>query len=352
MSVYVLDSYEAAFNLLEANALFTESEVVEPFELILDGVFKDLQIRIFGPNYHGELTGELARGIAVFQDELYRATLNILNFMGAEQGRLTAPQKELISLQVEVRENCTLINFDLGKLSKGLVSVLKNMPNRHIAITVLGLALIAGTGWIALDLGAQKIETDKVIATEQEQTKRTELAQSQETERHKLHAGNMDRLISLLANEQRQAGPLAEKAAQELVGATRNGVREISVRAVNATSVEVGQTRLDEDALSDLRKRSPRTSPDKQDLVEPCRIIRFHKGAPSKLLLSCRTYGEFSADIDEYEFPRYKLNALHGAFQDGDAINLAVTLLVSGEKIKSALVLDIQPEKELEKEVF
>lgn len=325
-----LSSIEDVLGFLEHENFHQRFAEAEAVELSLTGELEKLQIRIYGPDYHGELTGELARGIAVFQDEIYRATLNVLNSLGAEQGRLTAPQKELVALKIEVLDNCTLINFDMGELSKGLIGVLKSMPPKYIVAIVLAVAAMGATGWVASDLGGKYIDAQTAQA-----------AQQAETRRHEIHAQNMDRLIGVLEHRATEAPEL--NAAKSFVDATKNGVREIAVRAVNATAVEVGARRLDEDDLKELRKRSPRTSPDKHDITEPHRIIRFAKGAPAKLVIAGRTFGEYPVDLDEYEFTREKIDALYEAFKKGEPINLSITLLVSGEKIKSALVVDIQP---------
>lgn len=340
---FVISTVPEALDLLESLWHEDDSAFDSPFSLTLSGELETFDIRIFGPDYHGELTGELARGIAVFQDEIYRATLNVLNSMGAEQGRLNASQKELVALKMEVQENCTLIEFNLDKLSKGLIEVLKGMPPKTVAIIIIAIAAVAGVAYVASDLGGKYIEANQTIATQQEDTKRQETHQQEETKRHEAHARNMDRLITVLDSKLPGADPQAAHATKEFSAATHDGVREIAVRATNATAVRVGNLEIDEQGLQELRKRSPRTSPDKLDIVEPFRIVRFHKGTPSKLLVSGRSLTEVSVDLDETEFQPSKLDSLYAAFKDGKAINLSLTLLVSGEKVKSAVVVDIEP---------
>lgn len=343
MANVVLESVADALNFLEQLVADTGEQVNDDFKLTLSGELETFGIRIFGPDYHGELTGELARGIAVFQDEIYRATLNVLNSMGAEQGRLKDSQKELVALKIEVQENCTLIEFNLDKLSDGLVKVLKGMPTRTVVIILLSLAAIAGTAYVASDLGGQYIQSTTEIAKQEQETERLRMHQEHETKRAEAHAANMQRLIDVLETKLPATDPVAHAAAKQFSSATQGGVREIAVRAVNATAVRVGDMEINEQSLQDLRKRSPRTSPDKLDLVESFRVIRFHKAAPSKLLVSGRSLTEVSVDLDESEFSSSKLDALYAAFKDGKTIKLSLALLVSGEKVKSAVVVDIEP---------
>lgn len=318
-----IDSFNSALEFLEGQPLSGDFTSVS-----LTGDMEKLEIRIYGESYHGEFTGELARGVALFQDELYRATLNILNSLGSEQARLTSAQKELLALKVEVFDNCTLFSFDFGEWSKGLIEVLKNMPPKVAAVVVVVVACAAIGGCVAVDLGGKYFEVQKSTTSVQEETKR-----------HEVHAKNMDRLIAAYAARVQEDSRVV--AASELVAASQNGVREIAVRAVDARAVDVGAVRLDEEALAELRKRSPRTSPDKKDITESYKIIRFTKGAPATLVLNGRSYGEFSANIDESEFSGEKVDALYAAFRADMQITLSVALLVANGKIKSASVVDI-----------
>lgn len=325
--------------IAEAVHFLEHGSFAEGDQLSVGGELSVLEIRIFGPGYHGELHGEIARGIVAFQDEIYRATLQTLQELGVDQKRLSTSQKEAVELRIEVEDNCTLIKFDMGNFAKGLMEVLSTMPPETLAWVVIGAVAVAVSGWAAIKLGGQHIDRKAAKDQLDQQQAVLQAAQQAETERTKLQAENMQRLISVLdANAGEQKG----QAVMRYAAATENGVRDIAVRATDARAVQVGSAELNEADLREIRRRAPRTTPEKIDLTELFKIVQFNKGlSPYRTVISCRSFGEFAAEFDEAELSTDKVEAFYAAFRSGEQVALSVSVMLSGEKIKFATVTDV-----------
>lgn len=334
-----LSTLQDAVAFLERQVLPGADNQNGGLQISLTGEMRQLEIRIYGPGYHGELHGELARGIAVFQDEIYRATLDALQSAGIDQKRLSSAQKELVELRIEVQDNCTLIKFDMGDFAKGLKEVLIAMPPDVLAWVLVGTVALTIVGWAAIKLGGKVIDRKQAKDQLQQQQAILQTAQQAETERAKLNAETMQRLVDVVAKRE---GSSEGQIALRFANASENGVREIATRATHATAVQVGNVELNEAALRDLGRRAPRTSPNKIDVTEPFKIVQMNKaGSPHKVVISGRSYGEFAAEFDETEIQPEKVEAFYNAFKTGAELPLSVSVLISNEKIKFATVVDV-----------
>lgn len=336
-------SQKLELSTIEEAIKFLELErSVEGVRISVLGELKTLEIRIFGSAYHGELHGEIARGIVSFQDEIYRATLETLQELGVDQKRLTSSQKELVELRIEVENNCTLIKFDMGNFAEGLTEVLSNMPPETLA-WVLVASVVAGViGLGAINLGGKHIarKTTKDQLDQQEAVLQS--AQLAETERTRLQAETMQRLVAVLESN---ANEPKGKSALRFAVAAENGVKDIAARATDALSVQVGNTELDEAALREIRRRAPRTTPEKLDITEQFKIVQFNKlVSPHRIVLTGRTLGEFVAEFDEAELTEEKVENFYEAFKSGSQVTLSVSVMISGDKIKFATVTDVSKE--------
>lgn len=332
----VLCTIEEAIQSLE------KDDFPEGVRISLAGDLRTLEIRIFGPNYHGELHGEIARGIVSFQDEIYRATLETLQELGVEQKRLSSAQKELIELRIEVENNCTLFKFDMGNFADGLTEVLSAMPPEILAWVIIGSVSVIVAGWAAINLGGKHIARKESKDQLDQQQAILQSYQEGETERTRQQSETMQKLVSVLESHN---GDSKGKIALRYALATENGIKDIAVRATGARAVQVGNTELDESALREIRRRAPRTTPDKFDITESFKIVQFNKGtSPHRIVISGRTFGEFIAEFDEAEHSRDKIEHLYEAFKSGCQITLSVSVMISGEKIKFATVTDVPNE--------
>ena len=323
-----LTSVEEALAFLEQASGWASDS---PPNFSLDGELGKLQIEIEGPLFHGELTGEVARGLASFQDEIYRATLFALTGLEGRAAKLTLQQKEAVELVIDVDEGCTLINIDLGKFGEGLAGVLTTMTPAEVTVLVVAVTAVLAVGWMG-----------KTWLVEHYKAKTTIDADSQETERTKLVAESHVKLVEKLG----QIIEGNEKVAR-FAQASENGVREIATRARDATSVTVGRVALDQEAIAAMKKRAPRSAAEPIVSVGKFLILQASgKSTPFKLtLVGPGIPGEFDVEFDDNEFRQTQVEAVWSAFKTRTAVELQINAVLIGDKVKGAVLSDITPSR-------
>ena len=230
----------------------------------------------------------------------------------------------------------------MGNFANGLKEVLSAMPPDMLVWTIVGIVTVGVAGWAAINLGGKHIARQEAKDQLDQQQAVLHAAQEAETARAQLQAETMQRLVVVL--EAHAAEPRGH-AALRFATATENGVKDIAARATGARAVQVGDTELDEAALREIRRRAPRTTPEKIDLTEAFKIVQINKAtSPHRTVISGRSLGEFVAEFDEAEFSEEKVESFYLAFKSGKMISLSVSAMISGEKIKFATVTDVLAE--------
>ncbi|MPT54997.1 hypothetical protein [Delftia sp.] len=301
-----------------------------------DGELQTLTIEIEGPGYHGEITGEIARGLAVFQEEMYRAARFAVTGEDGRGSRLTNPDKEALELRIEVKKGCTLINIDLGKWSEGFLKVLGNMaPEVQIAIVVGAVAVVAAA-WVGRHYITKHHEAKAAKQSSDAQQAVIDASLA-------ANAAVVDRMAKIIENDQRIA---------RFADASATGITEVATRAKDATYVKAGRMEFDQDDLAALKQRKPRGSPELIVETGKFRIIQVNgKTSPFKFTLSGQALpGEFTVDLDESDFSENKYARIWAAFKSQAQIELTVRAVLVGEKIKGPVLIDIEPSLEPQEE--
>lgn len=309
---------EEAIELLNVNGLDSKVNVQ------LNGELKTLTIEIEGPNFHGTLTGELARGLAEFQDEIYRAARFVLL---EDKGRLNASQKEAFELEIEVEKGCTLINIDLGKIADAVSGALQNMTPGEITGLGVAIAAVLGASWLAKSWVAEHYKASTESKGQEEETKR---------------------LIAVTQMAQSLADPRVQRFAE--AGAT--GVREVTARATGAVSVKVGRVEFDQDDIAALKKRSPRSTAEKiseTGMFNVFNIEALDSTLKATINGSC-VRSEFDAVVYKEDFSEDQLIALSAALSLGIPIELEIQAAQVGERIRGGVILAINPSQAAAKE--
>ena len=299
----------------EAIALLSETRLDDKINVQLDGELKTLTIEIEGPMFHGALTGELSRGLAEFQDEIYRAARFVLL---DDKGRLSASQKAAFELEIEVDKGCTLINIDLGKIADAVSGALQTMTSGELIGLGVAIAAVLGAAWLAKSWVSEHYKAS---------TERT--GQTEETKR-------------LVAVTQ-MAQVLADPRVQRFAEAGANGAREVAARATGAVSVKVGRVEFDQDDLAALNKRSPRSTAEKINETGKFRIFNLEavdQTLKATINGSCVS-GEFDAVVYKEDFSEAQLVALSVALSLGTEIELEIQAARVGERIRGGVILAI-----------
>lgn len=299
-----------------------------PITFQFDGELKKLTIELEGPLFHGELTGEVARGLTQLQDEIYRATAFALNGVEGRQSRLSNAQREAVELSIDVDEGCTLINIDLGKLGEGLVKTLTAMDQTQLTILVVASVAVLAVGWIGKTWVSEHYKSKSAEASGEQETARLQAA----TNANVQIADRMARVID-------SSSKIARFAA-----ASENGLTEIATRATSATSMTAGRVELGQDDLANLRRRAPRSTSESINEVGNFRILSADgKSSPFKLTISGDVIpGEFVAEFDESEFSIDQANGVWGAFRNRETVVLEVKAVQIRDKIKAAVITGVR----------
>jgi hypothetical protein len=312
----IVSTIEEALDFLEKN---TGQESVK---IQLSGELKTLKIEIEGPLFKGAITGELARGLAEFQDEIYRAAR--FSLLG-DNGRLTTSQKEAFELSIEVKEGCTLINIDLGKLAEGLTSTLQTMTPGELTLLAVAVATVLAAAWVGKGWLAEHYKANTELSNNQEETKRLTVVTT---------------AIEKIVNSDRRISRFADAGS--------NGIREIASRATDATSIKVGRAELDEDALLNLKRRAPRSNSEALHEVGLFRVFRLDaKDGPFKMTIAGTVIdGEFDVEFERSDFNQAQIQALTNALTDRTEIELEVKAFRLHEKIRGGILIDIKNQHE------
>lgn len=298
-------------------------------KIIFDGQLKTLTIEIEGPTFKGELTGEVARGLAEFQDEIYRSIRYALSEHEGRDVRLTSQQKDAVELKIEVKKGCTLVNIDLGNLGNGIVGVLNNMTAAEVTTLTVSVVTILAFGWVGGKYVVEHFKSKTAIAEDAGEVKRLEAA--------------VDANVKIVEKLTEVIG--RDKRVERFAEAAATGMREIASNATGATSVKIGQVELDEDELMAMRRRAPRSKSEQIKETGDFRILHVDgTTSPFKLTISGAVIdGEFTVEFDESDFDKTQTDAVWNAVRTRSTVELSVTAVQIKGKTKGAVLLDINP---------
>lgn len=323
-----INTLEQAVSFLEASLRGAE---VTSFS-IGEGL-STLTIEIEGPGYNGVITGEIARGLAIFQEELYRAARFALTGVDGRESRLTNPDKQSLELSIEIKKGCTLINIDLGKWADGLADVLKHMPPKYTALIIVGSVAVLGIGWVGHHYITEHFEAQRVQSV-------TDASQAQLQAALDANVAIVDRMAAVIQSE-----PKIARFAE----ATSTGIIEVATRANGATSVGVGQIlEMNADELAKLKKRKPRTSAESVTEKGLFRVIHVDgSSSPFKFTLNGAPLpGEFTVEFDPSEFTAEQVRGVWDAISNQKDIELVVKGVVLNDRVRGGVLVDIAPFEE------
>ncbi|WP_234383516.1 hypothetical protein [Paracidovorax avenae] len=319
------------------------------------GELKTLEIEIEGPIFHGEITGELARGLAELQEELYRAARFAITGKIGRESRLTNEQKKQLELRIEVQKGCTLIKVDAGEFGDGLLNVLSNtlnnMSSTEIQVLVVAVVLVLAAGWIGKHYTIEHFKY-KTKKAEQEATAKADSVRAEQqakqittvteaaTDQVKIAADAQVRVVEQLAQVIAR-----DRKIERFADATAAGITQVAARATDATSVRVGRVELDEDELANLRRRAPKAASETLHETGDFRILSADgSGNQFKLTLGGSAIpGEFNVEYDRTEFPASEDQMIWDALRDQVEVKLEVKAEQIREKIKGGVIVRINP---------
>lgn len=298
-----LDSIENALELLRD--LNNDNLEINDFNLTLSGELEFIQLIIDGPHFFGTVTGELTKGIYDYQVALYRAAAFAL-YGTPDSRRLNYEQRNQLELVFKVTEGSSNLLAPIVDSLNCLKECLSGMSSRAKAITIISVALILAGGYTYI----QKNDNDTKIAIAQEETKRGETIK--------------DTAIGVLAQSQ---------IANQYAEANKNGLISIAKSAKDATSICLGKSKLDIDAIKDINRKAERTKPTAEIPDGPFIIHELDIRESGLTSFSvCDNEGrEYTVSAPHTEFQQDQLSKIWSAASSRQPVNLTVNLTVASD---------------------
>ena len=304
---------------------------------VFGGALARMEISIKGNDFHGTITGELARGIAALQDEVYRAANFVLHGLSNKRMSLTLEQKSEFDLLIDVQECCTLLNVDMNKFGESLGKALSEwmrMNPRLIAFVVISVVLIWVSGGVVKDLGGKALDNSRAEAQAKQQI---ELAKA-------IADGNI-KVLEVAKKKYPESKDVIDRFSE----AQENGTEKLVKAVSGAREVRVGGFCFDETALAEIRKRTP-GEPSKKLLISCGEFLVYGDTNvdPIKLTLSSDVLADnIVADFDEKKFSAKQIDAVWNAIRHKKPLKMKVVVNLKGREIKGGVIEYVYMDGEL-----
>jgi hypothetical protein len=316
--IHVLSSSEQAHALLKKLIAAGNEDggqgKNEDVEVQFEGELGSIKIEIEGSNYHGTITGELAKGIWEFQLAMYRAGAFALHGV-ADIRKLTADQRNQLELVFEVREGSTDLLANLNETLKCLKEVFDDMSGTQKTIALITVALI-----IAGLLGFEHYsDNQNDILLEQEKTAQMKVVKD-------------------------AAIDAAKIVFEKYEHATAQGVQAIVKGASDAESIRAGKAKLDRNSIVELNRKADRTQSSAEIVDTSFRVFNLQAKENTKdtFTVSAPDGREFSITADHAEFSEPLRKKIWHAAEKRVNIRLEVNVTIGADGgVKKAQLISI-----------
>lgn len=331
-----LETAEDALAYLEQLAGAGDAGNIEDFEL--GTALKELQIIISGPNYNGQLTGEIAKALGQYQDAIYSFAKIVI--FDQPNARLTVEQKKELELLIDVNEGSLDLKVNFGKLFDALKEPLSKMSPESARTLIISLALIATLGITTYTLGTRALE-NKDRADQREhvaEVLKTTLESNNQTIDTALNF-----LDAQLSRESEQVARSARSSIAAMSKAQTVGLTEVAKAAPDATELAFGTSVLDQDAIQTMSQRSPRALADRFDAEGEYQVLaETLPGGITKVTFHGKDLpGEITVDFSEDEFTKAQSDALWDAIRDRTSVYVKLQATLIRGSVKGGVLVDI-----------
>lgn len=180
LEIIKICSEKDAWNLFEH--LISEGEMPDNFQIEFDG-WPTYDLKINGNDWKSSIPTRVLAPLLDAQKDISRAYARI-QYGSDNLRRLSAEERDSLELVIKIKEGSTEMETPLSKqLNQLAEAAIKKMDSKHIAITILGIALT----WGADDVSKAYIASRQIEVTGQTQIQ----ISAQETARMKVFAEAM-----------------------------------------------------------------------------------------------------------------------------------------------------------------
>lgn len=324
VTLHSIEEALAHLNALTSMPLSTDTE------LKFAGDLEFVRFVFEGPGFKHAVPGDLAKGLATYQDEIYRAAKTALY---GTDGRfqLTQEQHKAFELVFQVNDGCTELLAPIGTLMEALAKGVAGMDPTTLAIVLVLVALILVGGYVATKIheNAQTTKQKKI-----EEDGRIALA-GQVVDMGKSMAQTQAEVLQTHLHQSRFSVARRFESAQE------TGVKEILKSVPQATEVEVNGVPFDSDDIREIRRRAKRSRSEYEESVVSCKVYADTNQHPIRLTLSSPELGsDVKADWPD-DVDKGKDDMLWHAIKTKERVFLAVGVTILNGKPKGGVVLDV-----------
>lgn len=279
----------------------------------IDPELMTLTIKIHGDQFESSITGEVAKAIGSFQAALYRAAAEILH--GEPNIKLlTAEEKELFEIVVQVKPGCSLLKIPGDKyLPPLLEKMVEKMESKHVAL----VACIAVAGFTACQVSDDVTDAWKSNASTQAMVEQ------------------------------------AKALTAPINGAVQGGGVDLAKAAKNANALEIGDRKFERQEIERLNKRAAKQAAQVETYQAECVVKGIREeGKKFKIDLLDKDSNEaFTVTVPppglfDQEMPR-KPTELAPLMESHERVS--VTVLIKETKAKTERLLvdwEVVPEDE------
>lgn len=299
-------------------------------ELKFAGELSNLQFVFEGPGFKHAIPGDLAKGIATYQEQIYRAAKYALY---GRDGRfqLTIDQRKAFELVFVVNDGCTELLASVGKIVEALAAGVTGMDSTTLAIVIILVVLILVGGYVAIKIhdGIQNTKQKKI----EEDGRNTGLDAAAKIASDM--AKSQLEVVRALTADGKFAVAKRFEVAQEA------GVKEILKSVPQATEVEVNGVEFDSDDIREIKRRARRSKSAYEEVTLSCKVFVDTNQIPSRLTISSpelpnEVKADWPDDIDEG-----KDAMLWDAIRSGTRIMLELGYTVLNGVAKTGVVIDV-----------
>ncbi|NYT67945.1 hypothetical protein [Pusillimonas noertemannii] len=316
--------------------------------LELFGEIAELAIEISGPNFHGTITGGLARGLWYYQREIYKAVAFAI-YNSDNYGRIPKPELKNYTLVFDVDDGCTELlakTLDIGKslVEKAMDGMTPKEKAALLLSILLGLGGFAAAGWVATAFSEDYFSHKTAVQTEQYKAAQAEAASETEVERIRAEV-ERDKIQADLVASAIGSSPIASR----FNAATAEGVKSIAKYSPEATSLKVGSVELDRAQIEELNQRSSREIPDVFNIVGYYRVTSTTEPTPEGVVrVGLAGNGdEFTAHMnlkdEDHPIADEQSNAVFLAPKTGEKLYINVRMKKASDGIREAYIESFPP---------
>ncbi len=328
----VLKGIESANQIIELalNSLRNETEF--NYELVISDDIENIEIKVYGDKFHDSITGQFARGIWEFQQEIYRAIAFTIHGVASIR-KLSKEELDQYNITFYVKDGCTEIKGVVKPILKFLNKNMENLPPTTKAILIGTIFAILTTGFVVWRMNAQDTEVEiartnqkTIEAVTKEHTKQLELMKDVKT---------------FFPTVQRWE-EAAESGAKAMIKSLDDG-----------DSMDYGETHVSSDQVKTIKQKSPRSQPDEDTISGKFELYGFKDITDNKISIEIRNAsGEFTVTMEAEDFsPEEFLYIKHKA-ADNAMIEMTIKKVTVRDRTKEIYVSDFtrNPDDPIESE--